>query len=72
MMRDKAIEMGLIPPASGYLEDGTPAYRLEDVATRLGLSESEAQASLAQFMAERAAAGLDTMLINPALVHRTQ
>lgn len=66
----KARELALIPDAGGYLADGTPVYRLEDVAKQLGLTEAEAQASIAQFMAEREAMGLETGAIDPALIHR--
>ncbi|MDP3424964.1 MAG: hypothetical protein Q8S32_14555 [Burkholderiaceae bacterium] len=71
-MTAKARELGLIPDAGGYLADGTPVYRLEDVAKQLGLSESEAQASIAQFMAERQAIGVETREIAPTLIHRVQ
>ena len=71
-MAAKARELGLIPDAGGYLADGTPVYRLEDVAKQLGLSESEAQASITQFMAERESMGLQTRAIDPTLIHRVQ
>jgi hypothetical protein len=71
-MAAKARELALIPDAGGYLADGTPVYRMEDVAKQLGLTEAEAQASIAQFMAEREAMGLETGAIDPALIHRVQ
>jgi hypothetical protein len=71
-MTAKARELALIPAAGGYLGDGTPVYRLEDVARHMGLTEAEAQASIAEFMAEREAAGLDAGAIDPALIHRVQ
>lgn len=71
LMADKAREMGLMPDPDGYLDDGSPVYRLESVARKLGLSESEAQESVQAFMADRVALGLDTMAIDPALIHRT-
>jgi hypothetical protein len=70
-MTAKARELGLMPDADGYLADGTPVY-LEDVAKQLGLSEAEAQVSVAQFMTEREALGLETGAIDPALIHRVQ
>jgi len=72
LMADKAREMGLIPEAHGYLDDGTPCYRLEAIAEKLGLTEAEAQASVQAFMADRMAMGLDTMPIDPALIHIRQ
>lgn len=38
MMKDKAHEMGLVPPASGYLESGEPVYTLDAIAKQLGCS----------------------------------
>lgn len=71
-MAAKARELALIPDAGGYLADGTPVYRLEDVAKQLGLTEAETQASIAQFMAEREAMGLEMGEIDPALIHPVQ
>ena len=56
--------------ADGYLEDGSPVYRLESVAERLVMSDAEAQASVQAFMADRVALGLDVTPIDPALIHR--
>ena len=73
LMTNMAREMGLIPKhADGYLGDGTPVYQLESIARTLGMSESDAQASVQAFIADRAALGLDTTPIDPALIHRTQ
>ena len=71
-MHDEAQRMGLIPETSGYLEDGTPLVRLEDLAARLGVPQEEAEAKLQTFIAEREALGLsnDGIVTNPALVHR--
>lgn len=71
-MHAKATELGLIPPAAGFLEDGTQVYRLEDIAKRMGLSEEDAQRSVARFMQEREAAGLPSGLIDPSRVHLKQ
>ncbi|MCF8168115.1 MAG: hypothetical protein K9K38_19680 [Rhodoferax sp.] len=73
MMTNMAREMGLIPKhADGYLDDGTPVYQLESIARTLDMSESEAQASVQAFMTDRAALGLNTAPIDPALIHRRQ
>lgn len=72
LMADKAREIGLMPDPDGYLDDGSPVYRLESVARKLGLSESEAQDAVQAFMADRVALGLNTMAIDPALIHRRQ
>lgn len=72
MMHDKAKEMGILPEPDGYLEDGTACYRLEDVASNLGMTIEEAQLAMDDFLAARGAAGLDTILIDSHLVHRRQ
>ncbi len=72
LMHVEAVRLDLIPKADGYLEDGQPVYRLEDLAAKLGVSVQEAQATLDRLMTERSAAGLDTILIDSALVHRKQ
>lgn len=72
LMADKARELGLLPEADGYLDDGTPCYRLEAIAEKLGLTEYEAQASVQSFMADRAALGLDTTPIDPAQINLKQ
>ena len=72
MMHDKAKEMGILPEPDGYLEDGTACYRLEDVASNLGMTIEEAQLAMDDFLAARGAAGLDTILIDSNLVHRRQ
>jgi hypothetical protein len=68
----KMRDLELIPDADGYLEDGTPVYRLESIAQKMGMIESDAQSSVQAFMADRVSMGLDTMAIDPALIHRTQ
>ena len=73
MMFDEAQDLGLIPEvADGYLADGTPCYRLEDIAARLGIPVAVAQAKFDAMMRQREALGLDTLLIDPATVHRMQ
>lgn len=69
LMTEKARELGLIPEAHGYLADGSPVYRLEAIAERLGMTEAEAQESVQAFMADRIALGLDATPIDPALIH---
>jgi hypothetical protein len=71
-MAEKARELGLIPAADGYLADGTPVYRLEDLAKQLGMTEAEAHSTFAQFEAEREAAGLDSEPIDPSQIHHVQ
>lgn len=70
MMQAQAQAMGLIPDADGYLDDGTPVYRLEDIAQRVGLSPQDAQTQFEAMQRERDALGLDTLRVDPATVNR--
>lgn len=74
MMGEKARELDLMPEADGYLEDGTPMYRLEDVAERLGVSPAEAEEAMHKMLAEREALGLsnDGIVKDAARIHRRQ
>jgi|GEM_PF-458634 len=74
-MADKTQEMGLIPEISGYLEDGTPMVRLEDIAERLGLSPEQAEEAMHKMLANREALGLsnDGLVVTDAsVIHRKQ
>ena len=73
-MGNKARGLGLIPEADAYLADGTPMYRLEDIAERLGIPPDEAEAALQSMLAEREALGLSNAGIetDSAMLHRKQ
>ena len=66
-MHQKAKELNLLPPPSGYTDDGEPMYRLEDIAKHFGISFEEAEQHLLQMMDNRQKVGLpnDGILINP-------
>ena len=66
-MHQKAKELNLLPPPSGYTDDGEPMYSLEDIAKHFGISFEEAEQRLLQMMDNRQKAGLsnDGVLINP-------
>ena len=66
--------LGLLPEAVGYLGDGLPLYRLEDVAEKLELSLEEAEAVLNAFIAERETMGLSNkgVVVDSAQIHRIQ
>ena len=49
-MDAKAKELNLLPPPSGYTDDGEPMYRLEDIASHLGMSFEDAEQHLLQMM----------------------
>lgn len=65
-MHQKAKELNLLPPPSGYTDDGEPVYRLEDIAEHFGISFEEAEQRLLQMMDNRQQVGLsnDGVLIN--------
>ena len=66
-MHQKAKELNLLPPPSGYTDDGEPMYQLEDIAKHFGISFEEAEQRLLQMMDNRQQVGLSTdgVLINP-------
>ena len=65
-MHQKAKELNLLPPPSGYTDDGEPMYRLEDIAKHFGISLEEAEQQLLQMMSNRQQVGLsnDGVLID--------
>ena len=66
-MHQKAKELNLLPPVSGYTDEGDPMYSLEDIAKHFGISFEEAEQRLLQMMDNRQKVGLsnDGVLINP-------
>lgn len=66
-MHQKAKELNLLPPPSGYTDEGDPMYSLEDIAKHFGISFEEAEQHLLQMMDNRQRVGLsnDGVLINP-------
>ena len=73
-MADMAREMCLMPEADGYLEDGSPVFRLEDIAERLGVSPEEAEEAMHKMLTEREALGLSNagIVTDSALIHWKQ
>lgn len=66
-MHQKAKELNLLPPPSGYSDNGEPMYCLEDIAKHFGITFEEAEQRLLQMMDNRQKVGLpnDGILINP-------
>lgn len=66
-MHQKAKELNLLPPPSGYTDEGDPMYSLEDIAKHFDISFEEAEQRLLQMMDNRQKVGLsnDGVLINP-------
>ena len=74
-MHQKAKELNLLPPPSGYTVDGEPMYRLEDIAKHFGIAFEEAEQRLLQMMDNRQQVGLsnDGVLINSNIhINRVQ
>ncbi|HCQ62550.1 hypothetical protein QAB16_018740 [Acinetobacter nosocomialis] len=74
-MHQKAKELNLLPPVSGYTDDGEPMYRLEDIAKHFGIPFEEAEQRLLQMMDNRQQVGLsnDGVLINSNIhINRVQ
>lgn len=71
---DMTRKMGLLPETCGYLEDGSPMVRLEDVAERLGISLAQAEEAMRKILAEREALGLSNagLVTDAAWIHRKQ
>ena len=74
-MNQKAKELNLLPPVSGYTDEGEPMYSLEDIAKHFGTSVEDAEQQLLQMMDNRQQVGLsnDGVLINPNIhINRVQ
>ncbi|RZG73154.1 hypothetical protein [Acinetobacter sp. WCHAc060025] len=74
-MHQKAKELNLLPPPSGYTDDGEPMYQLEDIAKHFGISFEEAEQRLLQMMDNRQQVGLsnDGVLIDSNIhINRVQ
>lgn len=74
-MNQKAKELSLLPPVSGYTDEGEPMYSLEDIAKHFGMSVEDAEQQLLQMMDNRQQVGLsnDGILINPNIhINRVQ
>lgn len=68
----QAQELGLMPEADGYTDDGEPVFGLDSIAAKLGIGMDEAQAAMEAMLTERAALGLPVVLIEPSKIHRKQ
>lgn len=69
-MAETAKEMGLLPYADGYTEDGQPVFSLQAIASKLDMSMDEAKAAMDAMLEDRAALGLPAALVDPSKVHR--
>ncbi|MDC5278096.1 hypothetical protein OHW85_21410 [Acinetobacter baumannii] len=74
-MHQKAKELNLLPPPSGYTDDAEPMYCLEDIAKHFGIRFEEAEKRLLQMMDNRQQVGLsnDGVLIDSNIhINRVQ
>ena len=74
-MDAKAKELNLLPPVTGYTDDGEPVYSLEGIAKHFGISFEEAEQHLLQMMDNRQKVGLssDGVLTGPNVnINRVQ
>lgn len=74
-MSAKAKELNLLPPVSGYTDDGEAMFSLDDIAKHFGIPFEEAEQRLLQMMDNRQKVGLsnDGILINSNInIHRVQ
>lgn len=71
----KAKELNLLPPPSGYTDDGEPMFSLDDISKHFGISVEEAEQSLLRMLDNRQQVGLsnDGVLINSDIhINRVQ
>ncbi|SDY19847.1 hypothetical protein [Acinetobacter kyonggiensis] len=74
-MDAKAKELNLLPPVSGYTDDGEAMYSLDDIAKHFGISIDDAEQHLLQMMDNRQKVGLsnDGILMNSNIhINRVQ
>jgi hypothetical protein len=67
-------EMDLLPPSSGYLEDGSPMFSLNDIAAKFGIPIEQAEQDLKEMLSVRQDLGLplDGVTTDSSLIHRKQ
>jgi hypothetical protein len=71
-MHAKAKEMGLMPEPTGYLDNGDPVFSIESIAKAHGISIEEAEQHMNEFLADRDALGLSSVVIDHSQVNRVQ
>lgn len=69
-----ARNMGLLPEAYGYDDDGQRLYSLDDLAAKLGITPDEARQAVEAMKADREALGLPTdgIISDDRTIHRMQ
>ena len=70
-MSEQAHQLGLMPEAEGYTDDGQPVYSLESIAAKLDISIDEAREAMEAMFEDGEALGLPAVFVDPATtVHR--
>jgi hypothetical protein len=65
-----AVEMNLMPEPNGYLEDGTAMYRLDDIATKVGVTIEDAELAMHNIKSVLSEAGLpNTEIVDSRVIH---
>jgi hypothetical protein len=62
---DRAVQKGIVPPATGIDEDGNKIWRLESIGEFFGLSEREIKEGLQEFELDN-----EIRRIDPATIQR--
>lgn len=75
-MNDVTGNMGedFLPQASGYLDDDSPMFSLNDIAAKFGIPIEQAEQDLKEMLSVRQELGLplDGVMTDPSLIHRKQ
>lgn len=76
-LKDEASQQAkqVLPQPSGYLDDGSPVYNIEEIAQKFGISVDQAEKQLAKILKQRKELGLnnDGLLLAPKTsVNRVQ
>jgi hypothetical protein len=70
---EMAKEMGLIPAPSGYLDDGSPVFSLNDLAKNLDIPIEQAEKSMFEMIATKKELGIESVVISQSTtIHRRQ
>lgn len=64
----------VLPQSSGYADDGTPLYSLEEVSRRLGMTQEQSKKKIDEFFAYRRSKGLpvDGFIFDSSQINRKQ
>lgn len=74
MASEIAVELDMMPDATGYLADGTSLFSLVDIAAKLGVTFEEAEQAMHEMLSMQAEADLpiSNFEVDSTLIHRKQ